>query len=170
MLAVQWLPVLLVACVLRSSLSLSCRQAVSRADPGGDRERSVSSRLSGARGNVVRRCRREASTSQVQARSDASDTSDGKHPGRQISLRPKYTVIGAGLRWVLLMMQHRPTQDIGPRENEKSLLCFGCVLWLAQLREHRRRLHRDNRELRPGTHARTGANVRFAPVPFMAVL
>jgi len=134
MLAVQWLPVLLVACVLRSSLSLSCRQAVSRADPGGDRERSVSSRLSGARGNVVRRCRREASTSQVQARSDASDTSDGKHPGRQISLRPKYTVIGAGLRWVLLMMQHRrrPIQDIGPRprtrKREKSSLFWLCSL------------------------------------------
>ena len=132
MLAVQWLPVLLVACVLRSSLSLSCRQAVSRADLGGDRERSVSPRLSGARGNVVRRCRREASTSQVQARSDASDTSDGKHTGRQISLRPKYTVIGAGLRWVLLMMQHRPIQDIGPRprtrKREKSSLFWLCSL------------------------------------------
>ena len=132
MLAVQWLPVLLVACVLRSSLSLSCRQTVARADPGGDRERSVSSRLSGARGNVVRRCRREASTSQVQARSDASDSSDGKHTGRQISLRPKYTVIGAGLRWVLLMLQHTPIQDIGPRprtrKREKSSL-----FWLRSL-------------------------------------
>jgi len=35
---------------------------------------------------------------------------------------------------------------------------------------HRRRLHRGNRELRPGTYARTGATLRFAPVPFMAVL
>ena len=31
---------------------------------------------------------------------------------------------------------------------------------------HRRRLHRGNRELRPGTHARTGANVAFCPGTF----
>ena len=31
---------------------------------------------------------------------------------------------------------------------------------------HRRRLHRGNRELRPGTHARTGANVAFCPDTF----
>ena len=30
----------------------------------------------------------------------------------------------------------------------------------------RRRLHRGNRELRPGTHARTGANVAFCPGTF----
>ena len=36
---------------------------------------------------------------------------------------------------------------------------------------HRRRLHRGNRELRPGTHAQEpGQTLRFAPVPFMAVL
>jgi len=31
---------------------------------------------------------------------------------------------------------------------------------------HRRRLHQGNRELRPGTHARTGANVAFCPGTF----
>jgi len=31
---------------------------------------------------------------------------------------------------------------------------------------HRRRLHRGNRELRPGTHARTAANVAFCPGTF----
>jgi len=31
---------------------------------------------------------------------------------------------------------------------------------------HRRRLHRGNRELRAGTHARTGANVAFCPGTF----
>jgi len=40
--------------------------------------------------------------------------------------------------------------------------------WLAAVCEHRprRRLHRGNRELRPGTHARTGANVAFCPGSF----
>ena len=33
-------------------------------------------------------------------------------------------------------------------------------------RLHRRRLHRGNRELCPGTHARTGANVAFCPCAF----
>jgi len=33
-------------------------------------------------------------------------------------------------------------------------------------RIHRRRLHRGNRELCPGTHARTGANVAFCPGTF----
>jgi len=31
---------------------------------------------------------------------------------------------------------------------------------------HRRRLHRGNRQRRPGTHARTGANVAFCPGTF----
>jgi len=31
---------------------------------------------------------------------------------------------------------------------------------------HRRRLHWGNREVRPGTHARTGANVAFCPGTF----
>ena len=31
---------------------------------------------------------------------------------------------------------------------------------------HRRRLHRGNRELRPGTHTRTGENVAFCPGTF----
>jgi len=31
---------------------------------------------------------------------------------------------------------------------------------------HRRRLHQGNQELRPGTHARTGANVAFCPGTF----
>ena len=31
---------------------------------------------------------------------------------------------------------------------------------------HRRRLHRGNRERRPGAHARTGANVAFCPGTF----
>ena len=31
---------------------------------------------------------------------------------------------------------------------------------------HRRRLHLGNRELRPGIHARTGANVAFCPGTF----
>ena len=33
-------------------------------------------------------------------------------------------------------------------------------------RHHRRRLNRGNWELRPGTHARTGANVAFCPGTF----
>ena len=33
-------------------------------------------------------------------------------------------------------------------------------------RHHRRRLHRGNREHRPGTHARTRANVAFCPGTF----
>ena len=50
----------------------------------------------------------------------------------KLSLRPKYTVISAELRWVLLMMQHRPIQDIGPRprtrKREKSSLFWLCSL------------------------------------------
>ena len=41
---------------------------------------------------------------------------------------------------------------------------------LHMLHSHRRRLHRGNWELRPGIHARTGANVAFCPGTFMAVL
>jgi len=56
-----------------------------------------------------------------------------------------------------------------PLKVERSLSDLSKTLF------HRRRLHRGNRELRPGTHARTGANVAFCVVvvvvvPFMAVL
>ena len=40
------------------------------------------------------------------------------------------------------------------------------VLPSRPISSHRRRLHRGNRELRPGTHARTGANVAFCPGTF----
>ena len=52
----------------------------------------------------------------------------------------------------------------GNRRNMRqfALFLFVCTFFC----QHRRRLHRGNRELRPGTHARTGENVAFCPGTF----
>ena len=46
----------------------------------------------------------------------------------------------------------------------QKVIVTGLGLWVALC--HRRRLHRGNQELLPGTHARTGANVAFCPGTF----
>jgi len=45
-------------------------------------------------------------------------------------------------------------------------LRYKCFFLILRTSCHRRRLHRGNRELRPGTYARTGANVAFCPGTF----
>ena len=51
----------------------------------------------------------------------------------------------------------------------KNKLNFSVYFYVWKMKNslmHRRRLHRGNRELRPGTHARTAANVAFCPGTF----
>ena len=61
----------------------------------------------------------------------------------------------------LPLLSARPAVTPQPLRGLLPILLLG-----EQRHDHRRRLHRGNRELRPGTHARTGANVAFCPGTF----
>ena len=71
--------------------------------------------------------------------------------------------LGLGSWLGLVLRRSLPVRGLGESYGLAACASNKC---LYASDNHIRRLHRGNRELRPGTHARTGANVAFCPGTF----